>query len=132
MTYFITMNDWKRHDAKFDWHRKYLGNVVAVKDGEHYDLPLTADDICCWMEAEVDDMIYDGKLTKDTTDNELNAEADRICVEYINADIGDYAMHHDFQALDPEEIAWLYRYAGLDTLIYNWLITSRDNMREEE
>lgn len=134
-TYSITLDDWRRSGAAdWDYFKRYLGNVVANMRGDTYELALNGDDVNAWMESEIDDLVIDGKVTGDSTDEELNRVADDICVEYINSEIGDvygYAVHPEFRKLSPEAIVDLYRRGvGLDTLVQSWLYTERDNMRE--
>ena len=135
-TYSITIEDWKQSGpADWDYFRRYLGNVVANMRGDTYRLALDGDDVSAWMELEIDDLVRGGNVSEDSTDEELDRVADDICVRYINSDLSDvygYAVHSEFRKLSPEAIVDLYRSGvGLDTLVQNWLYTTRDNMSEE-
>lgn len=137
MTTRIDMNDWNHtYEAEWDYIKRYPANVQARKGDDRYGLHLDGDTICSWMEATEDELINDGKLTKDTTDEEISKMTEKLCVDYINDDLAAAeefgGENEDLLDLPPRHIADLYQTMNLDILISNWITTTRDNMKEEE
>lgn len=140
-----TLQGWKnRKSVEWESIRNYPFNTVAISrtTGELYDLCLTADDITPWMEVSEGKLILDGKLTADTTDDELNEYTDQICAEYIAHEYTDQicseymvsdwrpeSRNSDHSELTDDEIYDLYDRCGLQSMVYQWLETRREALR---